>query len=204
MPIVALVLIMSMSGVYATWYYSDGVTGQTNTDIGINLGVFDYTADEILPGGDEVEAPMGENHHWLIELILNENEKGYGINIGKKSVLIQYMNRDGEVHCNQKVSGGHLKFILDVKNDTHGLYYAVEKVSDVLIYAYTFSTNELSTNGGTNNEIVVYRTSLEKTDKWRATYSYMGYAPTKSMSDLGLSADSGSIRYSIDISKWHM
>ena len=202
-PIIAIILMFSIGGVQATWYYAEISPYDVASDVDIGLDEFDYHAEDILPGGDDQEAQLGENHMALIELILNENSKGYGLNISKKNILMEYLEDDGEVHCNQKVSGGHLKFILDVKNNTHGLYYVCQLVSDTLIYAYTFSTNELSTASGSSIEITVYRTELVKTDKWRAGMCYEGLALTKSMSSLGLSADSGSIRYSIDLSTWH-
>ena len=142
---------------------------------------------------------MGQNHFSLIDLILNENDKNYGMNYDSKKILINYAEKQDAVYCNQKISGGNLKFILDTSNNTHEIYYCVQNVSDTLYYAYTFSTAELSTKGGSQVEILAYRTSLEKTDKWRATVSDEGYALTRSLRDLGASASSGSIGYSIDV-----
>lgn len=115
-----------------------------------------------------------------------------------------YLKKQPVVFSNQKVSGGNLKFILDAKNNTHGLYYCLEKVDDATIYVYTFSVDELSTASGSNNEITAYRTTLEKTDKWRATKSYLGYAKTKNLRDMDVSADSNTIGYSIDVASWHL
>ena len=125
------------------------------------------------------------------------------MNINNNVVLHQYLRRQPVVYSNQKVSGGNLKFILDPQNNTHGLYYCLEKVSDTLYYAYTFSTDALSTAGGSDMEIIAYRTDLVKTDIWRATVSHMGYAKTKSLSALDVSADPNAIRYSIDVSTWY-
>lgn len=201
--ILALALLVSVGGVYATWIYAGAPVTPVDQNVGVSISEFDYTPEEVLPGGGNEQAPIGQNHLVLIDLILNENDKGYGLNINNNVVLHQYLRRQPVVYSNQKVSGGNLKFILDPQNNTHGLYYCIEKVSDTLYYAYTFSTDALSTAGGSDLEIIAYRTDLVKTDIWRGTVSHMGYVKTKSLSDLGVSADPNAIRYSIDVSTWY-
>ncbi|MBR5280317.1 MAG: hypothetical protein IKU26_05055 [Clostridia bacterium] len=201
----AILLLLSVGGVCATWTYTyqDCQDVQGNY-MGIQLALFDYPPEEILPGGEMEEAELGGDHFALVDLVLNENEKGYGLNINNNVVLHQYLKRQKVVYSNQKVSGGNLKFILDPQNNTHGLYYCVEKVSDTEYYCYTFSEDALATASGSSNEIVAYRTTLTKTDRWRATTSYMGYAKVRSLSALGESADPQAIPYSIDINTWHV
>lgn len=205
LPLLALLLVvvLTVSGVYATWTYSLDYSELDTEDIGITLSVFDYPPEEVLPGGSNEQAPIGGNHLALIDLILNEDKKGYGLNINNNVILHKYLKNEPVVYSNQKVSGGNLKFILDPKNNTHGLYYCIEKVTDTLYYAYTFSEAELSTAGGLSTEIIAYRTDLVKTDIWRATTSHMGYAKTKSLSSLGASADPNSVPFSIDVNTWH-
>ena len=137
-----------------------------------------------------------------MRLILEESDKGYGLNISNNVLIHQYLKNHDVIYSNQKTSGGNLKFILDPQNNTHGLYYCIEKVSNTEYYCYTFSTDELSTAGGTSVEIPAYRTTLLKTNKWEATTTYFGYAKTKSLRDLGESASSHSIAYSIDVTTW--
>ena len=45
----------------------------------LSIMAFEYPPEQILPGGDTQEAPLGQNHLALIELILNERDKGYGL-----------------------------------------------------------------------------------------------------------------------------
>jgi len=203
LPLICLMLVLSTGGVYATWLYAEGSPQDVEQTMGLSLAMFEYKPEEILPGGEMEEAELGGDHFGLIDLILNERDKGYGLNISNNVVLHRYLKNQKVVYSNQKVSGGNLKFILDPKNNTHGLYYCLEKVSDTEYYAYTFSTDALSTASGSSTEIVAYRTTLLKTDKWRATVSYKGYALTKSLSDLGESADPNTINYSIDVTTWH-
>lgn len=190
-----LFLIASIGGVFATWYFAEAPAKSVTDTMGITLSEFVWKPVEILP----TESEIGENHLALIELILNENEKGYGLNYDSKNILEGYLNRYGVVFSNQKTSGGNLKFVSDEANQ---LYYCVEKVSDTVYYAYTFSRNDLSMAIGTYTAIPVYRTVLEKTDKWRAARSYFGYAQTKSLRDMNAENTSGTLAYSIDVSTW--
>ena len=190
-----LFLLATTGGVLATWYFAEGSAKSVTDTMSITLSEFVWKPDEILP----TESEIGENHLALIELILNENEKGYGLNYDRKNVLEGYLNRYGVVFSNQKTSGGNLKFVSD---ETNQLYYCVEKVSDTMYYAYTFSRNDLSMAIGTNTAIPVYRTILEKTDKWRDPRSYFGYAQTKPLRDMNAENASGTLSYSIDVSTW--
>ena len=92
---------------------------------------FDWAPEEILP----TESQIGENHLMLIELILNEKSKGYGLNYDQKNVLESYLNSKGIIFSNQKTSGGNIKFVSD---ETDQLYYCIEKISNTTYYAYTF------------------------------------------------------------------
>ena len=204
--ILCIVVIFSIGSAYATWKYACLSPAEKDQSIDISLSVFDYPPEQILPGGDTEQATPGENHNKLIDLILNEAQKGYGLNIGSNVLLHSLLRQNKYVYSNQKVSGGNLKFNIDPKNafNTYGLYYSLEKVSDTLYYCYTFEINALSTASGTSQYITVYRTSLVKTDKWRAPVSYEGVAQTVKLSDLGVSADSQSLRYSIDMASWRL
>ena len=204
--LLCVAVLLSVGGVYATWTYAELSPQPAEQAIGVSLSVFDYPPEEILPGGDQNDDPveLGQDHFVLIDLILNERQKGYGLNYSNNVVLHRYLEDNRVVYSNQKVSGGNLKFILDPKNNTHGLYYCVEKISDTEYYAYTFSDDALATAAGSSAEITAYRTTLVKTDKWNATTSYLGYAKVKRLSELGESADPNTIAYSIDVSTWHM
>ena len=202
--LMCLVMIFTIGGAYATWSYSTLPPQAQEQNVSVSLNVFEYPPEQILPGGDTEEAPLGENHLALTQLILWEEEKGYGLNINNNVLIHQYLKQNKVIYSNQKVSGGNLKFILDPHNNTHGLYYCIEKVSDTLYYSYTFDVNHLSTASGTNEYIPVYRTSLVKTDEWRATVSYEGVAQTVRLSDIDVSADSQSLKYSIAVETWRL
>lgn len=203
--VMLLVSLLSVGGVFATWQYSSTGPQEQSTDMSVVLNTFDYPPEQILPGGDTEEAPLGENHLALTQLILHENDKGYGLNINDNVLIHQYLRSHEVVYSNQKISSGNLKFILDVSNNTHGLYYCIQKVSNSLYYCYTFDVNHLSTAGGTDVEILAYRTSLEKiSGEWKATVSYEGYAKTIALTAVGLQADPKALKYSIDVYGWHI
>ena len=164
---------------------------------------FEFAPEQLLPGGEVEDAELGESHFKLIDLVLNEDDKGYGLNINNNVLIHQYLRNNKVVYSNQKISGGNLKHILDPANNTHGLYYCIEKISDTEYYCYTFETDDLELNGGTNGEIVAYRTLLVKTDIWRATTSAYGYATVRHLTYFGPSADPKAIPYSIDVTTWH-
>lgn len=190
-----LLLLTTVGGVFATWHFAETPAKTVIDDVGITLSEFVWKPVEILP----TESEIGENHLALIELVLNENEKGYGLNFDSKNVLEGYLNKYGVVFSNQKTSGGNLKFVSD---ETNQLYYCIEKISDTIYYAYSFSRNDLSMAIGTYTAIPVYRTILEKTDKWEAPRSYFGYAQTKPLRDMNADNASGTLAYSIDVSTW--
>ena len=201
--LILLISVCSVGGVFATWKYATFGPSPNDIQISVPINDFEYKAEEILPGGDNINAELGKDHHELIMLILNERDKGYGLNYSNNVVLHQYLKRQEVVYSNQKVSGGNLKFIIDPKNNTHGLYYCIQKISDTEYHAYTYASDYLESASRTGEEILVYKTLLIKTDDWDATFSYEGYAKVKSLSNLGVSSDPNTTPYSIDVSTWH-
>lgn len=188
--------------VYGMWvYYADTVPIAYNATT--QMGMFGYAPEIVVPGGEH-EAELNENHLRLIDLVLNESDSGYGLNYSDTVLLHKYLKLQSVVYSNQKTSGGHLKFILDPKTDTGGLYYCVEKVSDTEYYCYTFAVDDMLEAAGTQNEIVAYRTTLVKTNQWNATVSYLGYAKVLDITDIGISAHPQCEDYSIDVRSWHV
>ena len=88
--VVLLICIVSSFGVSGSWIYYKPTDAY---DYGFTAGIVDfgYSPEEILPGGggqapdedssgsgESSEVTPGENHYVLIDLVLNENDKGYG------------------------------------------------------------------------------------------------------------------------------
>ena len=167
------------------------------------MGMFGYAPEEVVPGGEH-QAELNENHLKLLNLILNESDKGYGLNYSNNALLHVCLRKAPVAYSNQKTTGGHLKFILDTKHDTGGLYYCVEKVSDTEYYCYTFSVDEMMAAADTQKEIVAYRTTLIKTNTWNYTISYKGYAKVLDLNDIGISVLSQCEDYTINVDTWHV
>ena len=143
--ITCFIIILSIGGVYATWNYAAYNSAPVDMEVSVNLGEFYFAPEEVLPDDEEVSA-AGQNHIDLLQLILYESSKGYGLNINKKPIVHNYLKNPGDVvYCDQKTTGGHLKFMLDDNNTVNRLFFCIEKVSDVVYYAYTFSYEELVT-----------------------------------------------------------
>ena len=86
LPLICIMLVLSTGGVYATWLYAGSPIQPAEQEMMLSLAVFEYKPEEILPGGEMEEAVLGEDHYGLIDLILNEREKGYGLNISNNVV----------------------------------------------------------------------------------------------------------------------
>ena len=203
--LLAIMIILCVGGVSATWKYAEISPTPQDQFMNVDIAIFEYPPEQILPGGNENdgEVILGNDHFRLVNLITNEAGKGYSLN-SNNSLLNSLLEKSSVVYSNQKVSGGNLKFVLDEKNNTFGLYYTIEKIDDNLYYVYTFSIDDLATISGTNFEMCVYRTTVKKTDTWAATVSHIGYAKTIKLTDVGESASPQSLTYSIDVSSWHL
>lgn len=175
-PAMCLVLVMSLSGVYATWRYAVLKLPTAQENLIWSITLFEYAPEEILPGGETEVAPMGENHYSLIEKILNE--ASYGLNATKKPIVHELLTKPGDVvYCNQNVQGGNLKhMLLDAAEGAESLYFVITEISDTEYHAFTFVEDALG--GPYGSEIEVYKTVMVCGDNgiWTAPNSYKGYA----------------------------
>ncbi len=204
--IIALISVISVGGVYATWMYAEEHPMPKETSVGVSIEVFDYPPEQMLPGGGENtgEVQLGQNHFMVIDLIVNKAKNGYHLN-NSGSVLHDFLDERGVVYSNQKTGGGNMKFVIDPKYNTHKVYFVLVKDTDSLYYAYTFDTDALATAGGSNLEISVYKTKIEKIDGvWDATVTHIGQAQTVSLRDMGYDAMSQTIGYTIRYDTWHL
>jgi hypothetical protein len=71
-----MLLALTVTGAFATWiyYYEPEPLDQ---EMESYMGEFAWEPEELLP----TESELGKNHLALIELILNENKKGYASTI---------------------------------------------------------------------------------------------------------------------------
>ena len=120
MLLCALLMTLSVGGVFAVWLYAEGPMETKTDQVGIDLTVFAYKPEEILPGGgdntddDDEEVNINNtNHYTLIDLLLNA-DKSYGLN-QNNSFLYELLEDDTLMYSNQHVTGGNLKFVLMIR-----------------------------------------------------------------------------------------
>ena len=168
------VVCVSVSGVYATWKYTQNKIEDKQNQISLGVDEFVFTPEEVLP--DEEFDQLGENHVELINNILNEVR--YGLNSTQKDIIHKYLVNVGDIiYCDQKVEGGNLKHLmLDGANVEH-LLFLIVKVSDSEYHTYTYTENDID-KAILGTRITVYKTVMEKDANgvWDATRSYVGTA----------------------------
>lgn len=150
-----------------------------------------FAPDEVLPD-DEQATQVGENHMALIEKILNEDQKGYGLNETRKPIIHNYLNKVGDVvYCEQNVQGGNLKHVMiDELVSANQLLFQIEYVSDTEYVTYTYRAEDID-NATVGDVIPVFRTIMTKENGvWDASKSYEGGAAVCNPSEVGLAIDS--------------
>ncbi len=193
--IAILLLIVSIGGVYASWYYYLEPTPTGQRQLGINMGVFEYAPEEVLPG-DKEATNLHENHFNLITNIVSHND--YGLNATKKPIVRELLE-DGVlvVYSVQNVSGGNLKHMMLDSSDVESLMFAVAYYSDTEYHAYTFSGIKVK-SGNEGVVIEVYKTIIVKENgKWYAKTSFAGTATISAVE-----ASDGATHVSIDVNTW--
>ena len=189
--VLVFTFVLSTAGsVFGSWLYYLEPTGMAQGEAFVDVGLFDYPPEEVLPG-DKEATNLHENHFNLINSIVNHVD--YGLNASKKPIIRELLLANhGVVYGDQNVSGGNLKHMLLNTSDVNALMYVVEYVSDTEFIAYTFHQNELG-SGNLGAYIEVYKTIIVKDGKWKATTSYKGKAKV---------VRPGVVSYSIDVKTW--
>lgn len=167
--------VASISVVSASWLYSFGNVQSQEKVMELEMNVFDYAPEEVLPGDDNTS--IGENHLTLLEIIANH--ASYGLNATHKPIIHNYMTAPGALlYCDQNVKGGNLKHLMiDNISSSNRLYFIVEMVSETVYNVYTMRMYDIDYNA-VGVEIEVYKSLMVRNEKgvWAPTYSYQGYA----------------------------
>jgi len=163
-----LLMIMSVSGVYAIWkYYSpaSAVMGEMHAEI----NQFMWDSEEVLPDDDNI----GESHYDLMNDVLNG--KKYGLN-GSDSPIKDALIIKRILNSKDKITGGNLKNAFATQG-TKELEFVFEYIADDFYYFYTFADDDL--NGGIvdTTRITVYKTKFScKDDVWYTDGTLIGTA----------------------------
>lgn len=203
----AIVLVFSISGVFAVWVYSEGVITPVDTTVGVDL--FEW-----LPGmgggsegdgtGDNLDS-AGTNHNDIVEAIVpsitNPNtNSATNINNANSTLsqnITNFINQNkGSMKAQDKISAGNMKHLFPTTNSSSRLVgfilqFGVVVNGDLQLfedgnryYLFTFDTVEAANGDEWSDEdhvgelAVVWRTTLNKVDGvWTRGVSEQGYAP---------------------------
>ncbi len=193
------IILLTMSGVFATWYFS---LDQSPEDIDDNilLGINDFYWDgaEQLPESDKV----GENHIALIErMTLTE----FGLN-NSTSFLSEYIQDridDGKNNASSvaPTPGGNLKTLFNTPAMAlldFMIYFTFDENNQ--ISSYDIFTFETALIGNQQDQTVypVYKTTLVYSDgMWKAATSKIGTATT-----IRYDVKQGGVRITINPTSW--
>ena len=201
-PLLIIVVVCIVSalcvGLNAQWLYPDMSLNLNNdTDLNVNLVEFEYTPDEVLPGGDNQEQVIvGENHLMLIQNVVDHVT--YGLNATDKPIVRELLLEGASVvYSNQKVSGGNLKHMLVSDSSMEKLDFAVKYETDTFFSTYTFESKYLYDTYYVGQTIDVYKTDMVcENGVWIAKRSYKGTAK------LALVKADGKQIMNIDVFSW--
>ena len=172
--IFAIVLILSVTFVYARWQFVSTPPASQSAILDVSLGEFLYRPEEVLPDDDEADKDL--NHLSLVGRVLDDMT--YGLNNGSKPIIHNVLNDTGYLYCEQHTTQGQIKKLLLDGTDSENVRFVIAKISDTEYHIYTYNDGECDDANLNSTEIVTYKTYLIKgTDGvWTATESHPGYA----------------------------
>ncbi len=200
MIITLCITLLTVSGVFATWYYVSDPTPQgVQTNLLLTANEFYWEGAEELPESDKV----GENHIALIERITLSDQ---GLNTPSSS-LSKYIsdriddNKDNTASV-APVPGGNLKNIFNTPEIAlldFMIHHTLDENGEIIacdVYTFESALTEKQQIGKTIYP--VYKTTLNYVDgMWKAVLSRVGSAMT-----MKYDAQQGGTRITIDPSSW--
>ena len=188
--LIALVSLLSVSGVSATWRYSNGKVSSVEGQFAdVFVEEFEYKVEEVLPGDDQNEDK--KNHYDLIYRILWGEDSS--VNDGK-DVILKTLRKDSIVYCEvNNTSGGNLKKLFLEGSYSENLRFLLVKKSETEFEAYTYDYEPVPNEVFGVTRIEVYKTTIrygahvnEETGKtvteWYADEAHPGTAVLTSAS----------------------
>jgi hypothetical protein len=193
--LIALIMLLSTGGVYATWQYAYMGSNPAGLDITIRLGEFNWAGSGDLPTDDAI----GEDHLALIQQIINHPQ--HGLNTSGSYLNDQIKDRQdggigwsggrdtlGSMAVTQSeelteifgLDSSNLDFLIQFKSDTE--YYIFTTGEDLGERGEINIWGNNKTPGKPNvpiggNIYPIYRTKIVKTNgTWAAVETKVGYA----------------------------
>ena len=193
--VMALVLILSVVGVSATWLYALDEPTPSHSLFNMTPIEFEYRPEDVLPGTEENQ--MDANHQDLIENVLNHMT--YGLNFNVKPLFHEILDDVGIVYCEQHTTKGQIKKVLIDGTDAANVRFVLVKLTETVYHIYTYHESHCDSAELNSTEILVYKTLLVKGEsgKWGATESYIGYAQV-------FNPGVKQVNRAVNVSTWHM
>ena len=206
--LLALVCLLFVSGVSATWIYSISSPDPRSANLNaVIVNEFEYKVEEILPGEENDEEK--KNFYDLIYRILYD--RNYGLNPSTaKDVILDSFGKHPVLHCEvNSTKGGNLWKLFMQDNPCENIRFIIMehegKEDELVVYSYDKDPIQNELYGVT--EIVVYKTILKYGEhyneeqgktltEWYADDAHPGYAPViyKSTNKVGRT---------VDYARWH-
>ncbi len=195
LPLTAFILIFSVSGVYATWKYSNINPSPVSKELEIRLGEFNWSGSGDLPTDDAI----GENHISLIDQIINHPEHGLnksnsylneqiedrqdgglGWSGGRDTLGSMAVTQSEELHDIFGLSSFNLDFLIQFKSDTEYYIFTtgvnLGEKGEINILGYNKTPGKPTVPIG-DDIYPIYRTKVIKENgTWRAVETKEGYA----------------------------
>ena len=199
-----LLLLLSVSGVYAAWQYCEMPLGSAQSNLDFYVDIFKWQGSDVLP--DDPDAGLA--HASLIGKLING--EGIGLNSPDSYLNEQIRNRTrywsrdtlGSMAIKQ---GDSLEALFDL--GTENTTFLIHMVSDTTYYIFTTSL-DLGENGSPNYAIgttisPIYRTTVQKVNgTWVAIITEEGSAPSAYYEESQLIFITRSKIPSFDPEKW--
>ena len=206
--LLALVCLLSVVGVGATWKYAEGPARSVSVEFAdVVVNEFHYKAEEILPGEENNEDK--KNHYDLVYRLLYD--EGYGLNPkNAKDVILDSFGKHPVLHCEvNSTKGGNLWKLFMEDNPCENIRFIIMehegKEDELVVYSYDKDPVDNEIYGVT--EIVVYKTILRYGEhynedegktltEWYADEAHPGYAPV-------IYKNSDKVGRTVDYTKWY-
>ena len=206
--VIALVCLLSVVGVSATWQYAVGPVRSVSEQFPeVIVNEFEFKVEDVLPGEENDEDK--KNHYDLVYRLLYD--EGYGLNPkNAKDVILDSFGKHPVLHCEvNSTKGGNLWKLFMQNNPCENIRFIIMehegKEDELVVYSYDKDPVDNEIYGFT--EIVVYKTILRYGEhyneeqgktltEWYAEEAHPGYAPV-------IDRNSDKVRRTVDYTKWH-
>ncbi len=175
-----LLLVLSCTGVYASWRYATFYTVTDAPDTHLDLQEFTWQSDDILPDTPE-DSEMGNNYMLLLEQVKNNVKMGLN---GSKDALFDNIKKNLVLHSDHNVQGGNLKHLF-ITSECRMLDFVLHYISDTELHLFLYENATLSGATADKSIIQVYRVVIKLSNGvWDDTGTVVGHSTVRKLSGI--------------------